>query len=56
MNFWIVLEYAAWGISGVLMLWMLIDAMRVGAEYDEGVLVSSREGADELMESEEGAP
>ena len=56
MDFWNVLEYAAWGISGVLMLWMLIDAMRVGAEYDEGVLVSSREGADELMESQGNAP
>ena len=56
MDFWNVLEYAAWGISGVLMLWMLIDALRVGAEYDEAVLVSSREGADELMESEGGAP
>lgn len=54
MDFWNVLEYAAWGVSGVLMLWMLIDAMRVGAEYDEGVLVSSREGADELMESQGG--
>lgn len=55
MDFWNMLEYAAWGISGALILWMLIDAMRVGSEYDASVLVSSREGADELLETQDRA-
>lgn len=53
MSLWNVLEYAAWGGSGALILWMVIDALRVGAEYDPDVLVSSREGADELLDREE---
>lgn len=50
MDTWDLLEYAAWGISGVLLLWMLIDTIRVNNEYDEDLLMSSREGADELLE------
>ena len=53
MNFWTVLEYAEWGCSGALMLWMLIDALRVGAEYDADVLVSSQEGGLEGFEPQE---
>jgi hypothetical protein len=56
MDFWNVLEYAAWGISAGLMLWMLIDALRVGAEYDADALISSREGSDELLEFEAPTP
>jgi hypothetical protein len=29
---------------------MIADMIRVGAEYDEALLLSSREGADELLE------
>ncbi|MEY8828648.1 hypothetical protein AB9K34_09570 [Sedimentitalea sp. XS_ASV28] len=47
---WIILEYAAWAISGGLLLWMLADAARVNREFDEDVLLSSREGVDELIE------
>ncbi len=50
MDIWNIAEYAAWGISGVLVLWMVADMIRVGAEYDEALLLSSREGADELLE------
>ncbi len=50
MDIWNIAEYAAWGISGVLVLWMIADMVRVGAEYDEALLLSSREGADELLE------
>lgn len=56
MDIWNIAEYLAWGISGVLVLWMVADAIRVGIKYDEAVLLSSREGADELLEeiSEKG--
>ena len=50
MNFWQLLSYAAWGISGLLLFWMLADMVRVAKEYDEDFLMSSREGADELAE------
>ncbi len=44
MSLWTVLSYAAWGISGVLLLWLIFDAIRVSQEYDEDFLLSSREG------------
>lgn len=50
MNFWQLLSYAAWGISGLLILWMLADMASVAKQYDEDFLMSSREGADELMQ------
>ena len=39
-----LLEYAAWGISAVLGLWMLFDMIRTNAKYSEELLTSSREG------------
>jgi hypothetical protein len=39
-----LLEYAAWAISGVLMLWMLIDLIVTDRSYSEELLTSSREG------------
>lgn len=48
MDFWDILTYAAWIISAVLLGWMLLDALRVNREYDEDLLISSREGVDEL--------
>lgn len=50
MDIWNIAEYLAWGISGVLVVWMVADAIRVGMNYDESLLLSSREGADELLE------
>lgn len=47
---WILLEYAAWAIATLLLLWMVMDAARVNREFDEDVLLSSREGIDELLE------
>lgn len=58
MILWEALSYAAWIISGVLLLWIVVDAINVSREFDEELLVSSREGADELLEQieqEEGA-
>ncbi|MFM9912883.1 MAG: hypothetical protein ACKVN9_05060 [Methylophilaceae bacterium] len=48
MNFWQLLSYAAWGLSALMLLWMLADAMSVSKQYDEEYLMSSREGAEEL--------
>lgn len=53
MDFWDILSYAAWAISAGLLLWMLMDAIRINREYDEDLLISSREGADELLEADE---
>ncbi len=38
------LELAAWAISAILGLWMLIDLIRTNSAYSEDVLMSSREG------------
>lgn len=39
-----MLEYAAWGISVLLGLWMLINLLKTDSTYSEDVLTSSREG------------
>lgn len=52
MNFWQLLSYAAWIVSGLLFLWMLVDMVSVAKAYDEDFLMSSREGADELMDQQ----
>lgn len=47
---WVLLEYAAWAASALLLLWMVTDAIRVNREFDEETLLSSQEGIDELLE------
>lgn len=49
MPIWNLLEYAAWAASAALLLWMVLDAARVGREFDEDVLLSSREGEIEAV-------
>jgi hypothetical protein len=44
MDIWAILSYAAWGLSGFIFLWILVDAVRVSREFDEDFLLSSREG------------
>jgi hypothetical protein len=39
-----LLEYAAWGVSGLLGLWMLFDMIRTNRAYSEETLISSKEG------------
>lgn len=46
MDAWNMLSCAAWVISVWLLLWMLTDAWRISRQYDESVLMSSREGED----------
>ncbi len=49
MNSWEILEWAAWAVSAILLLWMLADALKVGRQFNEDTLMSSREGVDELF-------
>ena len=56
MDIWDIASYAAWAASALLLLWMLVDAVRVNREYDESLLLSSREGSDELLEREQHGP
>ncbi|MBS0251942.1 MAG: hypothetical protein JSR78_12855 [Proteobacteria bacterium] len=44
MNSFQLLEYAAWALSAILGLWMLIDMIRIDRTYDEELLTSSKEG------------
>lgn len=44
MDVWDLLSYAAWAVSVLLFVWMLIDAWGVGRRFDEDFLLSSREG------------
>lgn len=39
-----ILEYAAWGISVLLGLWMLFDMIKTDRSYSEEFLTSSKEG------------
>lgn len=53
MDIWDILSYAAWIISALLLLYILFDAISISAKYDEEFLLSSREGADELLQQED---
>lgn len=58
MDFWDIFEIFAWGVSALIFLWLIADALRVNREYDEDLLLSSREGSDILddhgVSSEQG--
>jgi membrane protein involved in colicin uptake len=43
-NNFVLLEYAAWGISALLGLWMLADLIYTDRTYSEEMLTSSQEG------------
>jgi hypothetical protein len=49
MNVWQILEWIAWALSALMLLWMVIDAWKVGSRYSEAQLLSSREGVDDLF-------
>lgn len=44
MDFWDIFSYAAWAASALIFLWMIYDALKVGREFKEDFLLSSREG------------
>jgi len=50
MDFWDIFEFFAWGVSAILFLWIIADAVRINREFSENLLLSSREGIDELVE------
>ena len=49
MSFWIYMEYAAWILSAIFGLYIVIDWFRTDSTYSEDVLTSSREGELEAM-------
>jgi hypothetical protein len=52
---WDALEWIAWAVSAVIFIWMLYDGWRVGQDYSEDMLLSSREGMDELIPEKKGS-
>jgi len=46
---WNALEWIAWAVSAGIVVWMVFDGWRVGQSHSEDVLLSSREGVDELV-------
>ncbi len=47
MRFWDILVYAAWSLSAVMLVWMVVDAFMISSQYDEEYLMSSREGGED---------
>jgi hypothetical protein len=54
MSFWIYAEYAAWALSAVFGLYMVVDWLKTDSTYSEEVLTSSREGELEAMTEAQG--
>ena len=52
---WNILGPAAWVISALILLWMVFDFFKVNMGFGEDVLLSSREGVDELF-ADSGKP
>ena len=52
---WDALEWIAWAVSAVIFVWMVYDGWRVGQSHSEDVLLSSREGVDELVPDRKGS-
>jgi len=50
MDVWNLLEVAAWGLSAIFALHMLVDLARIDSTYDNDLLTSSREGEIELTQ------
>ena len=49
---WQISGWIAWGLAVAIFGWLVWDFFRVNTTYDESVLLSSREGIDELFASE----
>lgn len=49
MQIWDFVEYAAWAISALLGIYIVIDWLRTDSRYSEEELTSSREGQLEAM-------
>lgn len=53
MDLWTIAEYAAWGLSIIFGLYVVIDWIRTDRTYSEEELMSSREGELEAMTEEQ---
>jgi hypothetical protein len=51
---WEISGWVAWVVSAAIFLWLGWDFFRVNASYSEDVLLSSREGVDELFGNQAG--
>jgi hypothetical protein len=49
MGTWNLIAYGCWGLSGILVLWMLYDWLKTDSKYSEAQLTSSREGEIEAI-------
>lgn len=49
MDYWNYLEIAAWALSGLFGLWIVVDWLKTDTTYSEDVLLSSREGEVEAV-------
>lgn len=54
MSVWGALEVAAWVLSAGIALWMVVDLVRVGREYDEDFLTTAVEIDHAPLDDEEG--
>ena len=52
MGFWNILMVVAWGLSAIMLAWMVVDAFMVSSTYDEEYLMSSREGGEDSIEND----
>jgi hypothetical protein len=52
---WNAFEWIALAVSAAIFVWMVFDGWRVGQSHSEDVLLSSREGVDELVPEKKGA-
>jgi hypothetical protein len=48
LDIWNILEYAAWALSAMFGVLMLINLIRIDTTYDNDLLTSSREGEIEV--------
>jgi hypothetical protein len=52
MDVWIFAEYAAWALSAIFGLHIVIDWIRTDSTYSEAELTSSQEGEIEAMQEQ----
>ena len=52
MEIWTLLEYAAWALSALFAILIVMDWIRTDTTYSEEVLTSSREGEIEALTEE----
>ncbi len=50
MDIWNYLDYAAWALSALVAVILLMDMVKIDTTYDNELLTSSREGEFELTQ------